>query len=660
MVDSAIIMIENAHKALEHFRENHGREPGNRERFGVIVGAAKSVGRPLFFALLVITVSFIPVFSLTAQEGRLFRPLAFTKTFSMFFASFLGVTLVPVLMLLLIRGKIVPEKDNPINRFLIRTYQPFVNFVLRYRWFTLGCALVILALTIFPFSRLGSEFMPPLNEGTLLYMPTAIPGMSITEATKILQIQDRQLKKIPEAVTVFGKAGQAETPTDPAPLSMFETIIPLKPPDQWRRGMTWEKLLAEVNANIKTPGMANIFWMPIQTRTEMLTTGFRSILGVKVFGPDLGEIQKLGVQIEKELSDLPQTRSAFAERTVGGYFLDFTVNREAAARYGLKVGDVNDIIESAIGGKNITTTVEGRERYPVNTRYARDFREDLDALKRVLVPTPTGAQVPISMLADIQYKTGPPSVRSENGKLVGFAFVDITTSDIAGYVRKASQLLGQRIHYPPGYYIEWAGQFQYLQAAKERLKIVIPFTLLIIFVLIYINTRSVVKTGIVLLAVPFSLVGAFWLLWLLGYNMSVAVWVGLIALAGLDAETGVVMLLYLDHAWEKLRGESRMRNMRDLHDAVIEGAVDRVRPKIMTVCAILFGLLPIMWSPTLQAGADVMKRIAAPMIGGIVTSGILELLIYPVIYVMWRKRELPDQTEAKAPLIPSVLIRSSG
>src|SRR5213082_788489 len=658
MIDSAIIMIENAHKALEHFRDEHGREPNNIERVKVIIAGAKSVGRSLFFALLVITVSFIPVFSLTAQEGRLFKPLAFTKTFSMFFAAFLGVTLVPVLMVVLIRGKITPEIKNPVNRFLIWAYQPLANFVLRYCLFTLACAAVLLALTIFPFKKLGSEFMPPLNEGTLLYMPTAVPGISIAEAAKILQIQDRQLKKIPEAVTVFGKAGQAETPTDPAPLSMFETVVALKPPDQWRKGMTWDKLLAEVNANIKTPGMANIFWMPIQTRTEMLTTGFRSVLGVKVFGPDLGQIQKLAVQVEKELADLPNTRSAFAERTVGGYFLDFTVNREAAARYGLKVGDVNDIVETAIGGKNITTTVEGRERYPVNTRYARDFREDLDALKRVLVPTPTGAQVPISMLADIQYKTGPPSVRSENGKLVGFVFLDITTSDIAGYVRKASQLLGQRIQYPPGYYIEWAGQFQYLQAAKARLRIVIPFTLLIIFVLIYINTRSVVRTGIVLLAVPFSLVGAFWLLWLLGYNVSVAVWVGLIALAGLDAETGVVMLLYLDHAWDKFRGEGRMRNMRDLHDAVIEGAVGRVRPKIMTVCAILFGLLPIMWSPTLQAGVDVMKRIAAPMIGGIVTSGILELLIYPVIYVIWRKSALPDQTEEAAPLIPPALIPS--
>jgi Cu(I)/Ag(I) efflux system membrane protein CusA/SilA len=541
---------------------------------------------------------------------------------------------------------------------LIRAYQPFADFVLRYRWFTLGAALVILLITIFPYKRLGSEFMPPLNEGTLLYMPTAVPGMSITEATKILQIQDRQLKKIPEAVTVFGKAGQADTPTDPAPLSMFETIVALKPADQWRRGMTWEKLLAEVNANIKTPGMANIFWMPIQTRTEMLTTGFRSILGVKVFGPDLGEIQKLAVQIERELSALPDTRSAFAERTVGGYFLDFTVNREAAARYGLKVGDVNDIVESAIGGKNITTTVEGRERYPVNTRYARDFREDLDALKRVLVPTPMGAQVPISMLADIHYKTGPPSVRSENGKLVGFVFVDITTSDLEGYVKKASQLLNERIQYPPGYYIEWAGQFQYLQAAKERLKIVVPFTLLIIFVLLYISTRSVIRTLIVLLTVPFSLIGAFWLLYILGYNMSVAVWVGLIALAGVGAETGVVMLLYLDHAWDKFKAERRLNNMRDLHDAVMEGAVQRIRPKIMTVCAILFGLLPIMWSPTLQAGADVMKRIATPMIGGIITSAILELLIFPVIYVNWRKRELPDQTEEEAPLIPPALVPS--
>ncbi|MEP6936603.1 MAG: efflux RND transporter permease subunit, partial [Chthoniobacterales bacterium] len=485
---------------------------------------------------------------------------------------------------------------------------------------------------------------PPLNEGTMLYMPTAVPGMSITEATKILQIQDRMLKRIPEIGTVFGKAGQAESPTDPAPLSMFETVLTMKPPGQWRPGMTWDKLTAEMNANIKTPGMANIFWMPIQTRTEMLTTGFRSKLGIKVFGPDLGKIQEIGLQIEKALSNFPDTRSVYAERTMGGYFLDVNVQRETAARYGLTVGDVNNVIESAIGGKTISTTVEGRERYPISVRYARDFRDDLDALKRVLVATPTGAQVPISMLADINYKTGPPSIRDENGQLVGFVFVDITTTDLAGYVHRASEQLNKTIQYPPGYYMQWAGQFEYLQAAMKKLQVVIPLTLLIIFVLIYFNTKSVTKTCIVLLAVPFSLVGAFWLIYLLGYNMSVAVWVGIIALAGLDAETGVIMLLYLDHAWEKFRAEGRMNNSKDLHDAVIEGAVQRIRPKIMTVCAILFGLLPIMWSPATEAGADVMKRIAAPMIGGIITSAIMELLIYPVIYVLWRMRSLKDET----------------
>ncbi|MET1047074.1 MAG: CusA/CzcA family heavy metal efflux RND transporter [Hyphomicrobium sp.] len=641
MVDAAIIMVENAHKALEHFREEHGRDPDKGEHANVIIRAAQSVGRPLFFSLLVITVSFIPVFSLEAQEGRLFRPLAFTKTFSMFFASLLGVTLVPVLMVWLIRGKIAPETKNPINRLLIWAYQPLVNFVLRFRWLTLGLAIAILAVTYFPFSRLGKEFMPPLNEGTILYMPTAVPGMSINEATKILQIQDRMLRKFPEVERVFGKAGQSETPTDPAPLAMFETVVTLKPHDKWRDGMTWEKLIAEMNEKIKTPGMASIFWMPIQTRTEMLTTGFRTKLGVKVFGANLKEIEKIGVQIENALGDFPNTRSVFAERTTGGYFLDFDVNREDAARYGLRVGDVNDIIESAIGGKTIATTVEGRERYPINVRYARDFRENLDALKRVLVPTPTGAQVPISLLADISYKTGPPSIRNENAQLVGFVFVDITTDDIDGYVKAASERISERVQFPPGYYMQWAGQFEYLKAAEKRLAILVPFTLLIIFVLIYMNTKSMTKTVIVLLAVPFSLVGAFWMLYLLGYNMSVAVWVGLIALAGLDAETGVVMLLYLDQAWEKYVAQGRMNSMADLHLAVKEGAVQRIRPKIMTVCAILFGLLPIMWSPTTQAGADVMKRIAAPMIGGVVTSAILELLIYPVIFVIWRQRSLP-------------------
>jgi len=643
MIDAAIIMVENAHKSLELFREQHGREPDNRERIETIIAAAKTVGRPLFFSLLVITVSFLPVFSLTAQEGRLFKPLAFTKTFSMFFAAMLAITLAPVLMTLLIRGKIAPEAKNPINRFLISIYEPALNFVLRFRRRVLLGALLLLLLTIFPFARLGKEFMPPLNEGTLLYMPTAVPGMSITEATKILQIQDRQLKKFPEVTTVFGKAGQAETSTDPAPLSMFETIVSLKPFDQWPRGMTWEKFLAELNMNLRTPGMANIFWMPIQTRTEMLTTGFRSALGIKVFGPDLQGIENLAVQIEKAIVDLPDTRSAFAERTVGGYFLDFDVNREAAARYGLTAGDVNDVIETAIGGKTITTTVEARERYPVRARYAPDFRQDLDSLKRVLVPTPSGAQIPISLVADIKYRTGPPSIRNENGQLVGFVLIDPATSDIDGYVRRASKRIAERVKFPAGYYTEWAGQFQYIRQAEQRLKIVVPLTLLIIFVLIYFNTRSVAKTCIVLLAVPFSLIGAFWLLWLLGYHISVAVWVGLLALAGLDAETGVVMLLYLDHAWEKFRAEGRMKSIVDLRAAIHEGAVQRLRPKIMTACAILFGLLPIMWSPITQTGADVMKRIATPMIGGVVTSTFLELLIYPIIFLMWRGQKVGDE-----------------
>jgi Cu(I)/Ag(I) efflux system membrane protein CusA/SilA len=639
MVDSAIIMIENAHKFLEHFREQNGREPSNAERIEVIIASAKSVGRPLFFALLVITVSFIPVFSLAAQEGRLFKPLAFTKTFSMFFAALLGVTLVPVLMLIFVRGKIAPEKKNPVNRFLIWAYRPFVNFVLRFRWLTLIAALLVMAATVYPFRKLGKEFMPPLNEGDILYMPTAVPGISIGEATRVLQVQDRALREFPEVENVFGKAGQSETPTDPAPLSMIETVVKLKPPDQWPPGVTWDKLIAEMNRKMKTPGMANIFWMPIQTRTEMLTTGFRSILGVKVFGPDLATIQEAGIKIEKALNGLPQTRSAFAERTTGGYFLDFTVNRQAAARYGITTGDVNDIIETAIGGKTITTTVEGRERYPVNVRYARDFREDLDALKRVLVPVPmSAAQVPISMLADVSYKTGPPSIRTENGQLVGFVFVDITSDDIDGYVKAASKRINDTVQFPPGCYMQWAGQFEYLKSAEQRLKVVVPFTLLLIFLLIYLNTKSLVKTFIVLLAVPFSLVGAFWLLYLLGYNMSVAVWVGLIALAGLDAETGVVMLLYLDQSWEKFRKQGRMNTMDDLRLSVIEGAVQRIRPKAMTLCAILFGLMPIMWSPVMQSGADVMKRIAAPMIGGVVTSGILELLIYPVIFYIWRSR----------------------
>ncbi len=641
MVDAAIIMVENAHKALEQFREEHGRDAQGRERFDVLIGAAQTVGRPLFFSLLVITVSFVPVFSLGGQEGRLFRPLAFAKTFSMLFASFLGLVLVPVLMTLLIRGRITPEKKNPLNALLIGLYDPLVSLVLRFPRVTLAAAAAALALSCIPITRLGKEFIPPLNEGALLYMPAAVPGISIMEATRILQIQDRILKKFPEVESVFGKAGQADTSTDPAPLSMFETVVQLKPPEQWPEGMTWQRLTAEMDQATRTPGMAQIFWMPIQTRTEMLTSGFRSVLGLKVFGPTLEGIEAVANSIERELADLPATRTAFAERTTRGYFLDFDINREAAARYGLRVEDVNQIVETAIGGNTIGAVVEGRERYPISVRYSRDFRDNIDALNRVLVATPTGDQVPISLLADLRYRTGPADIRDENGQLVGYVFIDITSSDINGYVQAASRRISERVQFPPGYYIQWAGQFQYLQAAEKRLAIVIPFTLLIIFVLIYLNTRSLTKTFIVLLTVPFSLVGAFWLIYLLGYNMSVAVWIGLIALAGLDAETGVVMLLYLDLSWEKFRAEGRMNSLSDLYCAVREGAVQRIRPKMMAVCAILFGLLPIMWSPDFQAGADVMKRIAAPMIGGVITSAILNLLIYPVIYVMWRKRHLP-------------------
>jgi copper/silver efflux system protein len=645
MVDAAIIMVENAHKDLERYSENHGYPATGRDRFDVIVGAAQTVGRPLFFSLLVITVSFIPVFSLQGPEGRLFQPLAFTKTFSMLFASFLGLVLVPVLMTWLIRGRITSEKRNPVNNLLITLYSPLVNFVLRFPRLTIGASVIVLLITFIPISRLGKEFMPPLNEGTILYMPAAVPGISIREAARILQIQDRILKGFPEVDSVFGKAGQADTPTDPAPLSMFETVVQLKPSKLWPTGTTWQKLTAAMSDATKTPGMAQLFWMPIQTRTEMLTTGLRSVLGIKIFGPTLEGLQRIGASIERALSDLPNTRGVLAERTTGGYFLDFTVSREAAARYGLRPEDVNQIVETAIGGNTIGVTVEGRERYPISVRYSRDFRDNIDALNRVLVATPTGDQVPISLLADVRYRAGPPDIRDENGQLVSYVSLDITTRDINGYVQEASRRISERVQFPPGFYMQWAGQFQYLQAAEKRLAILIPVTLIIILALIYFNTRSLAKTLIVVLAVPFSLVGAFWLLYVLGYNISVAVWIGLIALAGLDAETGVVMLLYLDLSWEKFRAEGRMNSLSDLYAAVQEGAVRRIRPKMMAVCVILFGLLPIMWSPDYQAGADVMKRIAAPMIGGVITSAILNLLVYPVIYVMWRRRHLPKPVE---------------
>ena len=634
MVDASIVLVENVHKKLEKWQS----EGEKGERLNIVVDAMKEVGKPIFFALLVITVAFLPVFTLEAQEGRLFKPLAFTTTFSLFFSALLAITITPALIVLLIKGKVKAEDKNPISRGLIWLYNPVVKFALRFKKTVILSALLVLILTLIPFSRLGSEFMPPLNEGTILYMPTAVPGMSITEAAKILNIQDRMLMEFPEVERVFGKIGRASTATDPAPLSMVETVITLKPKDQWRPGMTWDKLLAEMNQNVRFPGMANIFWMPIQTRTEMLSTGFRSNLGIKVFGPDLKTIEDIGVEIEGVLSGLVGTRSVFAERVTGGYFLDFDINREQAARYGLTVGDVEDVIETAIGGKNISQTVEGQERYPINVRYQRELRTDIEELERVVISTPTGAQIPISLVSEINFSTGPPQIRNENGQKVGYVFVDVEGKNYEGYVNEAKELIREKVDLPPGYFLEWAGQYEYLQRVKEKLTIIVPITVLIIFLLLYMNFKSATETLIVLLSVPFSLVGSIWLLYLLGYDMSVAVWVGMIALAGLATQTGVVMIIYLDEAYKRWKAEGKMKNRADLHGSITEGAVQRVRPKMMTVMSTTLGLLPLMWS--LGTGADVMKRIAAPMVGGLITSTVLTLVIIPVVYSLWKGRSL--------------------
>jgi Cu(I)/Ag(I) efflux system membrane protein CusA/SilA len=644
MVDAAIIMTENAHKELEYEQTAQGRNLTRTEHVDAILRAARKMGRPLFFSLLVITISFVPVFTLVGQAGRLFQPLAVTKTFAMFFAALLSVTLVPVLMVFLIRGRITPEARNPINRVLIALYRPVVDWVLRARWLVLGLSLILLALTIIPMLNLGTEFMPPLNEGDILFMPTAPDGLSIQEASRVLHEQNVRLKEIPEFETVFGKAGQAETATDPAPLSMFETTIQVKPPDQWRPGMTWEKLQLEIQKQVQTPGMADVIWMPIQTRTEMLTTGFRSNLGLRVYGPTIHDIAVAGQEIEQALKDFPATRSVFAERSEGGRYLDIKADRQAIARYGLSVDDINQVVETAIGGNTIGYTVEGRERYPISVRLQRDFRDNLPAIRQIPVMMPGGAQVPLSDLASIQFSSGPPEVRSENGQLVTYVSVDTTASDFGGYVKKAGERLTQMVHPPQGVYWEWAGSFEQLEQVEQRLLIIIPFTLLIIVLLLVVNTRSFVKTCIVLLAVPFSLVGAFWVLYLCGYQFSVAVAVGLIALAGIDAETGVVMLIYLDQSYDDHVARGKMNNFGDLVAAVKEGAVQRIRPKMMTMAAILFGLLPIMWST--GSGSEIMKRIAAPMIGGVITSAIGGLLLYPVLYVLWRGAEMSKGNRA--------------
>lgn len=640
MVDAAIIIIENIHKRLEEWRAESANEggAGGPSRAAVIIHAMQEVGPAIFFSLLVITVSFLPVFTLEAVEGRLFKPLAFTKTYSMAFAAMLSVTLIPALAALVVRGKIRSAKANPLTRWLMRLYTPAVRFVVRWRWSVIVASVILLAVTAVPLLQLESEFMPPLNEGAILYMPTAPPGMSSGEAIQVLQSMDRQLAEFPEVVSVFGKMGRARTATDPAPIGMVEATVILKPRDAWRPGLTWDELIAEMDEKLRYPGMPNIWWMPIQTRTEMLATGIRAPLGIKVFGNDLAELERAATQIEKVVGEIPGTRSAFADRPTGGFYVDIQSDRREAARFGLTVDDVNNVVMTAIGGMQITETVEGRERYPVAVRYARDFRESPASLHQVLVPTPTGAQVPLGQLAEISFTTGPPAIRSEDAKLVAYVFVDPGDQAIASYVEKGREVVAEQVDLPPGVRLEWAGQFTYFERAKAKLKVVLPVTLLIIVLLLYLNTRSPIEVAIILLAIPFSLVGAIWLLWLLGYNMSVAVWVGLIALAGIDAEAGVVMLLYLRLAYERRRREGGLRSFSDLQETIAEGAGQRIRPMFMTLAVLLIGLLPLMWSS--GTGADVMKRIAAPMVGGIVTSFLLVMLVYPAIYAVWKRREV--------------------
>ncbi len=650
MVDASIIMVENAHKKLEEWE--HAGRPGSRT--DVIIEASKEVGPSLFFALLVITVGFFPVFTLEAQAGRLFKPLAYTKTFAMLFSAFLAVTLTPVLMTIFIRGKIKPEHDNIIIRFLEKIYRPRVTFSLKHPRLVIVIALLLVAATVYPLMKLGKEFMPPLDEGTLFYMPTTVPGASVSEVSKILKLQDSLLIQIPEVSQVFGKAGRAETATDPAPLEMFETVINLKPESEWRPGMTTEKLKNELNDAVQIPGVANSFTMPIKARLDMLATGIRTPVGVKVLGPDLATIEKISIDIENAVKGISGTRSAYAERVMTGYFLDIKPKRTEIARYGLSIDDVQTVIAAALGGMNLTVTVEGRERYPVHVRYARELQNDVEKLKRIFIPvssrssasmsnpqsaTPASiAHIPLGEIADIAIVQGPTSIKSEEGLLANYVYIDFTGRDVGGYVEEAKKKVEELVKLPVGYRLQWSGEYEYMLKTQERLKTVIPLTLFIIFVLIYLNTKSTVKTTIVLLAVPFSLVGSFWLLYFLGYNMSIAVWVGMIALAGLDAETGVVMLLYLDLAYERWKKEGRMNTEQDLRDAIMFGAVKRIRPKLMTVGVILAGLVPILFSH--GAGSDIMKRIAAPMVGGVITSEILELTIYPAIYLIWKRRKL--------------------
>jgi Cu(I)/Ag(I) efflux system membrane protein CusA/SilA len=674
MVDAAIVVVEQTHKQLEEW-ERTGRKEDYRR---VVIDAVKQVGGPSFFALLVIAVAFLPVLTLEAQEGRLFRPLAYTKNFSMIIAAVLAITLDPAIRLLFTRmksykfrphwlarvangllvGKIHSEDSHPISRILIRLYQPVCAWALRWKWIVIAAALLLVLVTVPVFERLGSEFMPPLDEGSLLYMPTTLPGISVTQAQQLLQVQDRIIKHFPEVDTVLGKAGRAETSTDPAPFSMMETVIVLKPESRWRKVDTWysswapewskevfrritpdhissDQLVSKMNEALQIPGVSNAWTMPIKARVDMLTTGIRTPVGIKIYGADIMKIQELGKRIEALLPKIRGTRSAFAERTGGGYFLDFKWNRDQLARYGLSIDNAQDVVTSAIGGENVTTTIEGRERYAVNVRYQRDYRGDTDKLGRVLVPAMDGqVQVPIAELAEIRAVTGPAMLRDENGMLCGYVYVDVAGRDIGSYVDEAKRMIQNSVALPVGYSLQWSGQYEAMQRVREKLTIVLPLTAFLIVILLYANTKSMAKTLIILLAVPFSAIGAIWFLHFLGYNMSIGVWVGLIALMGVDAETGVFMMLYLDLAYDQAKAEGRLRSLRDLQNAIIQGAVKRIRPKFMTVATMFLGLAPIMWS--VGAGADVMKRIAAPMIGGIFTSFLLELVVYPAIYEVWK------------------------
>ncbi len=662
MVDAAIVMIENMHKHLE-------RAEGQASRWEIVLESARQVGPPLFFSLLIITFSFLPVFSLEQQEGRLFKPLAYTKTFAMAGAALLSITLVPVLMGYLIRGKVRPEGRNPVNRVLRRAYRPAIELAIQRPWVVIGAAAAALAATVWPWRRLGSEFMPPLHEGSVLFMPTTVPGVSIAQAREIMRYQDSVLASFPEVESVLGKAGRANTATDPAPLDMYETTIMLKPPEAWRAGMTYERLIAEMDRAVKLPGVTNAWTMPIKGRIDMLATGVRTAVGIKIFGPNLDTLQALGERVERIIQQVPGTRSAFAERGVSGYYVDIAIDRAEAARYGLNVGDIHDAVMATVGGMDAATTVEGRERYVVNVRYPRELRDNLQKLREVVIPVGSGmsaagamsqmgdmnagaapasgsrrlTQIPLGQVATVRVVQGPMAVKTENAFPVTTIFVDIEGRDVGGYVRDAQRTVAQQLTLPAGYSLSWSGQYEFMQRVAQRLRLVVPVTLGIIFLLLYLNFRGVTESLIVMLALPFSAVGGIWFLWALDYNTSVAVWVGFIALAGVAAETGVVMLIYLDEAFHRRSLEGRMRTRDDVAAAVQEGALERLRPVMMTVTAIIAGLAPILWSS--GTGADVMKRIAAPMVGGMVTATVLTLMVIPAIYLLWRSWQVRHRPE---------------